>query len=330
MNPVEKKIDELIAMGCLQPDDEKFNFFKNVVVPSVVNEWITPKGVNSHSFRCPFETCAVLVSRGQLLERHLREQHYKDLPIGVFGTLNSHICKTCGQTFKRLEHLYKHFTGRKHLKSLISQGRIVKKVFVSLKTFFLGIATKEQRARWEEICNARREHIELAHNSKLADVAIEETLDSLCSESSSSNSFYSSSPSILNLSSLSQNQFSSTPIITNRSKKFVSPRTKKDVDENNMRSLRISSSQESEDELFQDLGFINMLNGFESKTVALCEKESCNIESFQRKRKIMSIFEDEDEIIDPLEDFISNKRSLPKVNSQGEKLDNEIYLSFSL
>lgn len=119
---VEQKISELIAMGCLQPDDEKFQFFKNVIVPSVVHEWITPRGINSHSYRCPFETCAVLVSRGQLLERHLREQHYTQIPIGVFGTLNSYNCKTCGQTFKRLEHLNKHLAGIKHLKTLVSQG----------------------------------------------------------------------------------------------------------------------------------------------------------------------------------------------------------------
>ena len=122
MTCVEKRINELMAMGCLQPDDPKFEFFKKIVVPSVVNEWITPKGVNSHSYRCPFESCAVLVSRSLLMERHLKEQHYTEIPCGVFGTLKSFVCNPCGQSFKRREHLLKHLAGRKHLKTLISLG----------------------------------------------------------------------------------------------------------------------------------------------------------------------------------------------------------------
>ena len=123
MDKVNNLINELLAMGCLQPDDPKFNFFKKVIVPSVVNEWISPSGVNSHSYRCPFDKCAVLVSRSKNLERHFREQHYSQIPLGVFGKQSSQKCTPCGQTFKRLEHLRTHLDGRKHLKRIIEIGK---------------------------------------------------------------------------------------------------------------------------------------------------------------------------------------------------------------
>ena len=122
MNKVNDKIADLLAMGCLQPDDPNFDFFKQKIVPAVVNEFILPSGLNSHSYRCPFETCGVLVSRSSILERHLREKHYEEIPTGVFGIRNSYKCIPCGQTFKRQEHLNTHYDGRKHLKNVISQG----------------------------------------------------------------------------------------------------------------------------------------------------------------------------------------------------------------
>ena len=122
MNKVQNKIKELVAMGFLKEDDSKFIFFKENIIPSVVNNWITPKGVNSHSFRCPFEQCAFLVSRSRLLEKHLREQHSDLIPQGVFGYLNNHMCIPCGRSFSILEHWNQHLIGRKHLKKLIIQG----------------------------------------------------------------------------------------------------------------------------------------------------------------------------------------------------------------
>ena len=124
MNKVQKKINELVATGYLKYDDPKFNFFKERIVPSVVNKWITPRGVNSHSFKCPFEQCAALFSRSRSLERHLREQHYEQIPKGVFGYLNNHKCIPCDRSFIRLEHWNQHLTGRKHLRALIVQGII--------------------------------------------------------------------------------------------------------------------------------------------------------------------------------------------------------------
>lgn len=119
---VKEKLNELMAMGCLQPDDPKFEFFKTKIVPSVVNEWISPSGRNSHSYRCPFDRCAILVSRSKSLERHLREQHYNEMPLGVFGKQTSFQCIPCDLYFRRYEHLRQHLEGRKHLKTLIGKG----------------------------------------------------------------------------------------------------------------------------------------------------------------------------------------------------------------
>lgn len=121
-NKVNDKIADLLAMGCLQPDDPQFEFFKQTIVPSVVNEFILPSGLNSHSYMCPFQSCGVLVSSSKVLERHLREKHYDEIPRGVFGIRNIFKCVPCGQTFKRHEHLTTHNEGRKHLKNMITQG----------------------------------------------------------------------------------------------------------------------------------------------------------------------------------------------------------------
>ena len=101
-------IDDLINYGHLPVDDPKFNFFTEKIIPSVVNIWITPKGVNSHSFRCPFEKCAVLVCRSVLLERHLFEEHYDELPKGVFDYLYHHECMACGRSFVSEDHYERH------------------------------------------------------------------------------------------------------------------------------------------------------------------------------------------------------------------------------
>ncbi|CAF0837365.1 unnamed protein product [Brachionus calyciflorus] len=141
MNKIQDKINELMAMGCLQPDDPKFDFFKRQIVPAVVNEYITPTGITSHSFKCPFENFAVLVSKGNILERHLREKHYEEIPIGVFGRLKTYKCSPCNQDFKRREHLNRHLEGRRHLKNIISQG----------------LATETQKTKWASICEAKRQ-----------------------------------------------------------------------------------------------------------------------------------------------------------------------------
>ncbi|CAF1028385.1 unnamed protein product [Brachionus calyciflorus] len=286
MDKVDLKISELIAMGCLQPDDPKFNIFKKRIVPSLVNEWITPKGVNSHSFRCPFDSCAVLVSRSQLMERHLREQHYDEIPIGVFGKIKSHNCNPCGQTFKRLEHLYKHLSGRKHLKTLISQG----------------IATKHQRDEWDEICKAKQEHKELAKNFKLKEMVIEESLDSSSNESNASVIVCSSSSSSEGSSiSSSFPELTSTPIIHNIEKRFIS----------HEKVFQELKAHNSDDELFDDLNFLNMINELE-KNGNLETKDhpqTLTIPCFQKKRK-------NEQSDDSLETILSTKRIAPNEESQ--------------
>lgn len=121
-NIIDQRLEKLIAMGCLQPDDEKFEFFKSTVLPCVIFEWITPQGINSHSFRCPFDSCAVLISNSQILERHLREKHFEEIPNGVFGNRNKFSCNTCGTKFTRYEHFKRHNNGLKHLKTVVSKG----------------------------------------------------------------------------------------------------------------------------------------------------------------------------------------------------------------
>lgn len=200
--------------------------------------------------------------------------------------------------------------------------------------------------RWTEICNAKEEHRDLASNSQLVDVVIEESQDS--SSLLDNDSIYTTSSTLSQTNSIFSNMttssqlFTSTPnILSIMDKKLIFDNA--DFGENKENNLSPSNNsgdlQLSEDELlFSDYKFINMLNQIEQKAEIQIVEENIsspsNIECFQKKRKISAIFdqeEDDYDKLDSLEHLLSNKRFLPIENTQEQMFDcNELkepYLS---
>jgi hypothetical protein len=92
------------------------------ILPSVVNQFIdVEKGERTFYWRCPFDKCKEICATSSFIERHMREQHYEEIPIGVFGERSEYNCKLCTRTkpFKRREHFLKHKQSLKHLEVAI-------------------------------------------------------------------------------------------------------------------------------------------------------------------------------------------------------------------
>ena len=175
---VASKLKSLIAQQVISRDDPQYDTFANVILPACYTTWVTPSGIQSHKYRCPFADCYTLLSKEVYIVRHLREQHYDQLPSGVFGQNASIFCHLCGYgPFKRHENYKLHLNGLTHLKSLIRAGR----------------ATDEQIHKWNEINSAEQEN-------KLIQDELYETQS--CASSSSSSS--SSSSDALNMTSDSE------------------------------------------------------------------------------------------------------------------------------
>lgn len=110
MDLVQSKINELIYFGRLNVNDHKYKYFVNSIIQSVVYEWILPNGHSSNSFRCPFDDCEALTSTSKLMEKHLRREHYDEIPYGVFGVMNKFYCYECHTSFEYYEHYRYHKT----------------------------------------------------------------------------------------------------------------------------------------------------------------------------------------------------------------------------
>lgn len=97
------------------------NWLCNVAPSCVFRHRSTEFGQTSF-FRCCFANCATPVSSQFALIRHYREQHYSQMPPGIFGTLVIFNCAACGVSFKREEHLNQHFSSLGHITQMALRG----------------------------------------------------------------------------------------------------------------------------------------------------------------------------------------------------------------
>ena len=100
------------------------------VAPSCVFRHRCSEYGQTSFFKCCFSTCATPVSSQYALIRHYREQHYSQIPPGIFGNLVLHSCNACGLQFKREEHLNQHFSSLSHITHMAMLG--TRMVFFSL------------------------------------------------------------------------------------------------------------------------------------------------------------------------------------------------------
>ncbi len=92
------------------------------VAPSCVFRHRSTEFGQTSFFRCCFPNCATPLSSQFALIRHYREQHYSQIPAGIFGTQVIFNCVACGLQFKREEHLNQHFSSLGHITKMAMRG----------------------------------------------------------------------------------------------------------------------------------------------------------------------------------------------------------------
>lgn len=109
----------------LNNDDERASLMRvwlcQVAPSCVFRHRCTDYGQTSF-FKCCFASCSTPVSSQYALIRHYREQHYSQIPTGIFGNLVLHSCNACGLQFKREEHLNQHFSSLGHITHMAMLG----------------------------------------------------------------------------------------------------------------------------------------------------------------------------------------------------------------
>jgi hypothetical protein len=94
----------------MDTESEQYMFWRTHVVPSCVQENSGAK------FICVF--CSKEISSACGIRRHYREQHYNDMPEGIFGSKIIFECKQCDLKFNRKPHLTNHLQSELHQKSM--------------------------------------------------------------------------------------------------------------------------------------------------------------------------------------------------------------------
>ncbi|CAF1028403.1 unnamed protein product [Brachionus calyciflorus] len=105
---VEEYIEFLEFYNRLSSDDPLYENFTKKIVPSLIYEYNLPNGAKTNCYKCPFETCRIFFSRDYLLETHLVDQHYDEIPKGVFGIKDKFICEMCYCKFKSFKAFKSH------------------------------------------------------------------------------------------------------------------------------------------------------------------------------------------------------------------------------
>jgi hypothetical protein len=109
----------------LSNNDERASLMKIwlcQVAPSCVFRHRCSEYGQTSFFKCCFSNCATPVSSQYALIRHYREQHYSQIPPGIFGNLVLYSCNACGLQFKREEHLNQHFSSLGHITHMAMLG----------------------------------------------------------------------------------------------------------------------------------------------------------------------------------------------------------------
>ncbi len=94
----------------METESEQYMFWKTHVVPSCVQENSGAK------FTCVF--CSKEISSASGIRRHYREQHFDDMPEGIFGSKVILECKQCDIKFNRQPHLVNHLSSELHMKNI--------------------------------------------------------------------------------------------------------------------------------------------------------------------------------------------------------------------
>ena len=92
------------------------------IVPSCVYRHRSNTFGQTGFYICCFSNCARPVSSQFALIRHYREQHFSQMPPGIFGQIVFYNCDICGLQFKRETHLNTHLNSLAHIAKMAQNG----------------------------------------------------------------------------------------------------------------------------------------------------------------------------------------------------------------
>lgn len=92
------------------------------IVPSCVYKHRSSRFGQTGFYTCCFRYCARPVSSQFALIRHYKEQHFSQMPPGIFGEIVFYNCQLCGFQFKRAAHLNAHFGSLNHIEKMAQNG----------------------------------------------------------------------------------------------------------------------------------------------------------------------------------------------------------------
>ena len=121
---LEREINRLIQNKMLNEDDERYEIFVGTILPSCLFHHIGKNRNVFPNYMCPFKNCHKLLSRKVFAIRHMREQHYFELPLGVFNKNENDFCDICDAgPFIRKEHFTQHKKSNNHIYKAVKAGR---------------------------------------------------------------------------------------------------------------------------------------------------------------------------------------------------------------
>lgn len=115
----------------LGDDAELMRFWLTKIVPSCVYKYRSGDFGQTGFYICCFRNCARPLSSQFALIRHYKEQHFHQMPPGIFGEIVIFKCDLCGFEFKRAAHLNAHFGSLAHIEKMAQNG-----IYVLFIAFF--------------------------------------------------------------------------------------------------------------------------------------------------------------------------------------------------
>ena len=162
----------------VNPDDPLLSFWLLQVAPSCV--YPVMEAGRPRYYQCCFKKCKAAISSQFAMIRHYKEQHYYEIPAGIFGEIVLYPCKPCKVMYKRLDHLKSHQASNSHKSIMARLGdqqckedldalNAAKRRYIEERNERFQNACLEEASRWTAITQAEQQDIQPGTSKSLTE-----------------------------------------------------------------------------------------------------------------------------------------------------------------